>query len=120
MLTYDIKKQLRELVLQVAEEMSIKVENGVALSHHVHIFANIPPYVKTSEFMQKAKGRSSKRIQEEFPILKKQYWGRHLWGRGYFSWTSGNVTDDMISEYINKHTDAQKLTLLQILVYNEL
>ena len=77
-LTYDIKKRVRELVLQVAEEMSIKIENGVVSSDHVHIFANIPPYIKISEFVQKAKGRSSKRIQEEFPILKKKYWGRHL------------------------------------------
>lgn len=51
--------------------------------------------------MQKAKGRSSKKIQEEFPILRKKYWVRHLWARGYFSSTSGNVTDDMINEYIN-------------------
>jgi putative transposase len=79
-LTYDIKKRVRELVLQVGEEMGIKIENGVVSSDHVHIFANIPPHIKVSEFVQKAKGRSSKRIQEEFPILKKKYWGRHLWG----------------------------------------
>ena len=108
MLTYDIKKSVRELVLQVAEEMGIKIENGVVSSDHVHIFANIPPHIKISEFVQKAKGRSSKRIHEEFPILKKKYWGRHLWGRGYFSSTSGNVTDDMINEYIDKHTDAHE------------
>ena len=61
MLTYDIKKRVRELVLQVAEEMGIKIENGVVSSDHVHIFANIPPHIKISEFVQKAKGRSSKR-----------------------------------------------------------
>jgi putative transposase len=72
-LTYDIKKRVRELVLQVAEEMGIKIENGVVSSDHVHIFANIPPHIKVSEFVQKAKGRSSKRIQEEFPILQKKY-----------------------------------------------
>lgn len=107
-LTYDIKKRVRELVLQVSEEMGIKIENGVVSSDHVHIFANIPPHIKISEFVQKAKGRSSKRIQEEFPILKKKYWDRHLWGKGYFSSTSGNVTDDMINEYINRHTDAHE------------
>ena len=63
---------------------------------------------KVSEFVQKAKGRSSKKIQEEFPILRKKYWGRHLWARGYFSSTSGNVTDDMINEYINRHTDTHE------------
>ena len=102
MLTYDIKKRVREIIAVVAEELNIEIENGVISSDHIHIFANIPPHIKVSEFVQKAKGRSSKKIQEEFPILRKKYWGRHLWARGYFSSTSGNVTDDMINEYINK------------------
>ncbi|WP_341795094.1 IS200/IS605 family transposase [Rickettsia endosymbiont of Rhinocyllus conicus] len=107
-LTYDIKKRVREIITLVAEELNIKIENGVISSDHIHIFANIPPHIKVSEFVQKAKGRSSKKIQEEFPILRKKYWGRHLWARGYFSSTSGNVTDDMINEYINRHTDAHE------------
>ena len=73
-LTYDIKKRVRELVLQVAEEMGIKVENGVVSSDHVHVFVEIPPNIKISNFVQKAKGSSSKKIQEEFPILRKKYW----------------------------------------------
>ena len=60
------------------------------------------------EEVLKARGRSSKKIQEEFPILRKKYWGRRLWGRGYFSSTSGNVTDNIINEYINKHSDAHE------------
>lgn len=107
-LTYDIKKRVREIIAVVAEELNIKIENGVISSDHIHIFANIPPHIKVSEFVQKAKGRSSKKIQEEFPILRKKYWGRHLWARGYFSSTSGNITDDMINEYINRHTDAHE------------
>lgn len=107
-LTYDIKKRVREIIALVAEELNIKIENGVISSDHIHIFANIPPHIKVSEFVQKAKGRSSKKIQEEFPILRKKYWGRHLWARGYFSSTSGNVTDNMINEYINRHTDAHE------------
>ncbi|MCP4443482.1 MAG: IS200/IS605 family transposase, partial [Aureispira sp.] len=41
-------------------------------------------------------GKSSRIIQQEFPHLQKPYWGRHFWGRGYFSSTSGNVTDEVI------------------------
>jgi len=46
------------------------------------------------------KGRSSRKVQQEFPELRKRYWRRHFWGRGYFSVTRGNVTDEMIEEYI--------------------
>jgi putative transposase len=35
----------------------------------------------------------------EFPDLRK----RHFWARGYFSTTSGNITDDVILQYLQKH-----------------
>ena len=92
-LTFAIKKRVRELVAQVAEEQGISIENGVVSHDHIHIFVNIPPHIKVSEFVQKAKGRTSRRIQQEFPELRKTYWGNRMWGRGYFSATSGNVTD---------------------------
>jgi putative transposase len=88
--------------------MDIKIINGVVSAEHLHIFVSIPPYVAVSEFVKKAKGRSSRKIQQEFPELGKKYWGRHFWGRGYFSTTSGNVTDDIIDEYINTHVDAHE------------
>jgi putative transposase len=54
--------------------------------------------------MQRIKGRSSRRIQMEFPELRKRYWGRRFWARGYFSTTSGNVTDDIITQYLELHS----------------
>ncbi len=107
-LTYDIKQRVRAIIGQVAEELGIRIENGVVSSDHIHVFVDAPPNVKISDFVQKAKGRSSKKTQEEFSVLRKKYWGRHLWARGYFSSTSGNVTDDMINDYINRHTEAHE------------
>src|ERR1700730_10561241 len=43
------------------------------------------------------------RLQMEFPDLRKRYWGRHFWARGYFSATSGNITDDVILQYLQEH-----------------
>ncbi len=39
-------------------------------------------------------------MMQEFTPLRKQFWGRHLWARGYFCCSSGNVTDEVIAEYI--------------------
>ena len=105
-LSTPLKKRVREIVGQVAEEMNVYIENGVVSSDHIHIFASIPPHICVSEFVQKAKGRSSRKVQMEFHhILKEKYYGKHLWARGYFSSTSGNVTDDIINEYIDNHED---------------
>ena len=105
-MTREIKERVRELVAQVAEELKVEIVNGVVSSDHVHLLVSIPPHVSVSDFVKTAKGRSSRKVQQEFPALKKRYWGRHFWARGFFSATSGNVTDDIINEYINNHGEA--------------
>jgi REP-associated tyrosine transposase len=40
------------------------------------------------------------RMLQELAPLRKQFWGRHLWARGYFCCCSGNVTDEVVAEYI--------------------
>ena len=64
--------------------------------------------MSVSDFVKIAKGRSSRKIQQEFSELRKKYWGRHFWCRGFYSTTSGNITDEIINEYINNHIDANK------------
>lgn len=60
----------------------------------------IPPNLSVSRAVQHLKGRSSHKLLSEFGILRKRYWGQHLWARGYWVVSSGNVTDDMWAEYI--------------------
>ena len=49
------------------------------------------------------KGKSSYRIQKEFPDIRKRYWGQHIWGRGYFCGTVGSVTEEVIKDYLENH-----------------
>jgi putative transposase len=44
-------------------------------------------------------------MRDEFPELKKRYWGRHLWGIGYGAWSTGNITDETIEQYLDHHKD---------------
>ena len=107
-----LRLRIRELIVQVAEEMGVSIINGVLSADHVHLFVSIPPQVAVSKFVQIAKGRSSKKIQEEFPEIGKSYWGRHFWGRGFFSVTSGNVTDEVINAYLDGHVDGHRSNYL--------
>ncbi|MBB5516686.1 putative transposase [Rubricella aquisinus] len=60
--------------------------------------------VRARDVMRRIKRRSSRRLQQEFPALKKRYWGKHFWARGYFCTTSGNVTNDLILQYLAAHS----------------
>ena len=92
--------RLRDLLKQGCEAMGIAVVQGNITTDHVHMLLSCPTSIAPSKVVQYLKGRSSKLIQDEFPELKKRYWGQHLWARGYFCATVGSVTEEMIKEYI--------------------
>ena len=66
---------------------------------HVHILVSAPPNMAPSEIMRRIRGNTSSRLFEEFPHLKKRYWGRRYWARGYFCATVGQ----MIRQYLEHH-----------------
>ena len=100
-----LRERVREIVRQVCREMGATIISGVMSNDHVHLFVSIPPSISVSRFMQRIKGSSPHKIRQEFPDIRKRYWGRHFWARGYFCTTSGAVTDDIILQYIEKHSD---------------
>lgn len=99
----EIRERVRAIIRQVCSELGVEIIGGVLSEDHVHMFVEIPPHIAVSYFVQRVKGRSSQKIQQEFPVLRKRYWGRHFWARGYFCTTSGNITDDVILQYLEQH-----------------
>jgi putative transposase len=98
-----MRTRIRDIVCQICAQLSVKIIDGVLSSDHVHMFVEIPPKVAVSEYMRRIKGCTSRKIQQEFPELRKRYWGRRFWARGYFCTTSGNVTNEIIANYIAAH-----------------
>ena len=99
-LTGDVAVRLREITRQICTEHEVEILKGHVSKDHVHLFVSVPPHVSASDLMQKIKGKSSRKLLMEFQHLRRQCWGRHLWARGFFAATSGNVTDEIILEYI--------------------
>lgn len=99
----DIGIRVRDLTRQICQANQVEIIRGAVSSTHVHIYVSIPPYLSVSKLVQLIKGKTSRKIQQEFPELKKRYWGQHFWAVGYFVRTTGNVTDDMIKAYIEHH-----------------
>ena len=96
----EIGKQVRELVRQTCATLDVYIVSGHVALDHVHLLVSVPPNVAVSDLVQRLKGRSSRLLLDEFTELKRQFWGHHIWARGYFVASSGNVTDDVIKQYI--------------------
>ena len=103
----DVGHKVKDLIKQTCDFHEIEIKSGVVSKDHVHIFVSAPPSLAPSEIMRRIKGRSARKIFEYFPEIKKRYWGRDFWARGYFCVTSGEVTEDMIKNYISNHFESK-------------
>ena len=104
-LTGDVAVRVRDLIRDICGQHDVAMLTGHVSKDHVHLLVSIPPQTTISRLMQWLKGRTAHHLLAEFPHLKKQFWGRHLWARGYFCCSSGDVTDEVIAQYIaNQNT----------------
>ena len=102
-LTKDVGVRIRDLIRQVCDQNDLQIIQGRVSKDHIHLYLSYPPKISVSEIVRLCKGRSSRKIQEEFPQLGKIYWGKHFWAIGYAAFSSGHVTDEMIKEYLENH-----------------
>jgi len=102
-LTGQVRLRVRDICRQLCRENEVDILRGVLSSDHVHVFVSVPPKLASSDLVRKMKGRSSHKVQREFPDLRRRYWGRRFWGRGYFSTANGAITEAIVLQYLEKH-----------------
>ena len=107
MLRGAVALRVRDLIRQIAAQHELEIISGKVARDHVHVFLSYRPTQNVSQLMQWLKGTSSRVLLQEFPHLRKEFWGRHLWARGYLAVSSGNITDEMIQEYIAEQEGEQ-------------
>ena len=96
----DVAMRMRDLTREICKSLDVQILKGHVSKDHVHLFLSIPPHLQISALVGRIKGKTSRKLLYENRRLCKQFWGRHLWARGYFAASSGNVTDEVIMQYI--------------------
>ena len=102
-LTGEVAVRVRDLIRQIAAEHELEIISGKVARDHVHVFVGYRPNQDVSQIMQWLKGISSRVLLH----LRKRFWGRHFWARGYLAVSSGNITDEMVKEYIEEQEGEQ-------------
>lgn len=101
----DVAERTRELIRRICIENKAEIRSGVVSANHIHVLLSIDPSTSISTLLKYIKGKTSHQLQMEYPSLRKQYWGQRLWARGYFAVSVGNVSEEMVKEYIEHHFD---------------
>ena len=95
-----VAERARDLLRQICQAREVVIMRGAVSPDHIHMLVSAPPEMAPARLVQYLKGRSSRRLQDEFPELRKKYWGQHLWARGYFCASVGAVDEETIKRYI--------------------
>ena len=92
----------------ICASLDVEIVKGNVNRDHVHLLVSVPPTLSVSRLVQRMKGLTSRRLLQENRGLNKVYWGRHLWGRGYFVASVGNVSEQMIAAYIENQQEMER------------
>ena len=103
------KKDLTEILPKLCEMKGVKVIEGKVCGDHIHMYVAIPPKLSVSEFMSYLKGKSALMFFDRHPETRTKWGDRHLWARGYFVSTVGNVNEETIRAYIRDQEENDKL-----------
>ena len=92
--------RVRDLIREICGSSDVLILKGHVSRDHVHLLVSIPPPVTISRLVQRLKGKTAYKLLQEFAHIRKEFWGRHVWARGYFCCSSGNVTDEVVAKSI--------------------
>lgn len=98
-LTGEVGRTVREIIRQLCEWKKIEILEGNVQKDHIHLVLSIPPKYSVSEVVGFLKGKSAIKVFDRYLELKKRYWGRHFWAKGYCVSTIG-LDEERIRKYV--------------------
>ena len=103
----EIGLSVRDIIKQLCEWRKIEILEGDVQADHIHLVLSIPPKYSISETIGFLKGKSAKKIFDMHHELKKRYWGRHFWSKGYCVITVG-LNEEQIKKYVREQSHKEK------------
>ena len=79
----DIGRSVQEIIEQLCDWKKLEILELNILRDQIHLILSIPPKYSVSEVVGFLKGKSAIKVLDRYPGLKKRYWGRHFWAKGY-------------------------------------
>lgn len=97
-----IARLTNDLIDKICKENDWLVLTTEIQPDHIHLFLTIPPAIAVATVVKILKGTTARKLFLEFPLLKKELWGGHLWSPSYYVGTAGNVSAETIQRYIER------------------
>lgn len=105
----EIVSAMKEIFNKIASDFDVEILECECGDDHIHILIRTKPTLDMTRFINILKGHSSRDIRKKYKdFLKDKLWGDHFWSPSYFLATTGNVTIDILKEYIENQRTLQE------------
>ncbi len=103
----EVEKRLKEIIIQVANEMNVEILEMETDKDHIYILADIDPSFGVMKFIHTAKGRSSRILRDEFAFFLKSRLPT-LWTNSCFISSVGGAPLEVIKQYIENQQISER------------
>jgi putative transposase len=104
-----IIESLKSIIEDIAKGFDVEIIEQECGEDHLHILFRCKPTLDITKFVNTIKGNSSRKIRDQYKdFLKNKLWGDSFWSPSYFLATTGNVTIDILKEYVENQRKLQK------------
>ena len=104
----EVGKSVRDIIKQLCEWKNVEILEGNVQADHIHLVLSFPPKYAISEVVGFLKGKSAIKMFDMHSELKKRFWGRHFWAKGYCVSTVG-LNEEQIRKYVRWQLKKDKI-----------
>ena len=112
-----VRKDLGEVLRELARQKESRIEEGHLQADHVHMLLSIPPKYAVAQVVGYLKGKSAIYIARTYGGRLRNFVGEHFWARGYFVSTVGH-DEEAVRRYIQTQ-EAEERRLEQLELFNK-
>lgn len=101
-----IEARLKQICKDVSKEYFFNIQEMECDGDHIHLLIDVDPQFGIHKAVKRMKGRSSRLLRLEFPILKTSL--PTLWTNSYFVASCGGAPLSVIKQYIENQQLREK------------
>ena len=102
-----IRERLKNIVWELAKQLSIEIIAQEPAEDHVHILFKAKPSTDLVKTVNTLKGVTARLLRKEFPQLKGLLWGDSFWSDSYFLASTGQVSLDVLKRYVEEQQSVE-------------
>lgn len=96
-----IESNIKEYLNKTLKSLDMDVIAMEVMPDHIHLLVNCKPQLRLSDAIKILKGNTARWLFLNYPEIKDQLWGGHLWNPSYFVATVSDRSLEQVTEYIN-------------------